>query len=312
VSKVKRPALGRGLGALIPTVTRYEPIRESDETRPGLRTVAIEALEPNPDQPRKHFDVARLGELADSIRTHGIIQPIVVSSLRARPGVYVIVAGERRWRAAQLAGLHDVPIVVRDTPQYDQLELAVVENLQRADLNPIEEARAFKQLVDLRGYTQEQLAERIGKDRTTVTNALRLLRLPDSVQDMVESGELGMGHARALLGLADDSTILELARETVRKRWSARAVERAVRAHAREPAVDEVPNIERERRAIIVAELQDRLRRALGVRVTLKPARRQAGKHADPASQSGVIEIPWTTLDELDRVLQVLLDERAG
>ena len=173
----KRPVLGRGLGALIPPPRVTEPAPASTAALPvgtGLRTLPIESLVPNRDQPRKHFEPALLRELADSIKIHGIVQPIVVTPHNDPQGSFMIVAGERRWRAAQLAGHHEVPVVVRDTPEVERLELAVLENLQRLDLSPIEEAAAYRQLMDVRAYTQEQLAERLGKDRSTISNALRL------------------------------------------------------------------------------------------------------------------------------------------
>jgi ParB family chromosome partitioning protein len=310
--KGKRPALGRGLGALLPpppapvdggsAAVSAAPEGARASAGPGLRTVAIELVAPNPEQPRKRFDPVALAELAASIRAQGIIQPLVVAPATAAAPTggprYVIVAGERRWRAAQLAGLHDVPVVVRDTPEEERLELALVENVQRADLNPIEEARAYAVLVDLRGYTQEQLAERVGKDRTTVANALRLLRLPDRVQDLVREGKLSMGHARALLGLAHERDMIAVADEAVRGKLSVRAVERAVRQRERPAAAD--AGDEAARRRIIVGELEDRLRRRLGVRVRL---RAQRGR-----KDAGTLEIPYGSLDELDRLLHLILD----
>jgi ParB family transcriptional regulator, chromosome partitioning protein len=302
----RRPALGRGLGALIPAPpppVAPGPAVAAPTAAPATssavpKRVPIESLQPNPDQPRRQFEEARLRELADSIKVQGIIQPIVVSPT-GEPGKWWIVAGERRWRASGLAGLHDVPIVVRETNEAERLELALVENLQRADLNPIEEARAFAQLIDLQGYTQDALAERVGKDRSTVSNALRLLRLPDKVQQMVRDGRLSMGHARTLLGLTHEREMLELAAEVVRAGLSVRATERAVRkTTARPRPADE----DAERRRIIVGELENRLRRRLGVRARL---RTRAGK-------GGTLEIPYGTLDELDRLLRLILDDSAG
>lgn len=305
----KRPALGRGLGALLPppppppATTDRERIAPS---QPGTaRLLPIEAIAPSPDQPRKRFDPELLAELAASIRAQGIIQPIVVTPI-ASPGSdgarYLIVAGERRWRAAQLAGLHEVPVVTRDTDEQQRLELALVENLQRADLNPIEEAHAFHELIAIRGYTQEQLAERVGKDRSTVANVMRLLRLPERTQEMVRDGRLSMGHARALLGLERESEIAEVAAETIREQWSVRATERAVRARSAParltaPAADG----EADRRKIIVTELEHRLQRRLGVRVRLRTDPRKRG--------AGAVEVPYSSLDELDRLLHILLDD---
>jgi ParB family chromosome partitioning protein len=193
--------------------------------------------------------------------------------------------------------------VVRDTDDQQRLELALVENLQRAELNPIEEARAFQELIAIRGYTQEQLAERVGKDRSTVANVMRQLRLPERTQEMVRDGRLSMGHARALLGLDRESEIAEVANEAVHGQWSVRAVERAVRARASParltaPAAD---NSDADRRKIIVTELEHRLQRRLGVRVRLRTDPRKRG--------AGAVEVPYSSLDELDRLLHILLDD---
>jgi len=318
MSSKRRPALGRGLGALLPgagpkpepssTATATGDVDDAPPPPPapgeGLRTVPIEALSPGPEQPRKRFDPELLTELARSIETQGIIQPIVVSPVPTAPGMprrYVIVAGERRWRAAQLAGLHEVPVVVREVDDEERLELALVENIQRADLNPIEEARAYAQLLQLRGWTQDEMATRVGKDRSTIANALRLLRLPEKVQEMVREGQLSMGHARTLLGLEQEADIITLAREVVRAGLSVRATEQAVRKQQssapKAPAAE--PDDEAQRRKIIVRELEDRLRRRLGVRVKLRPKGKGKG--------AGTLEIPYGSLDELDRVLHVIL-----
>lgn len=311
----KRPALGRGLGALLPgpaakPAPAPAPTPSGDTTATpeastsdgGLRTVPIESLSPGPDQPRKRFEPQALAELSRSIETQGIIQPIVVSPQPHEPGkprAYLIVAGERRWRAAQLAGLQQVPVVLREVDHEQRLELALVENIQRADLNPIEEARAYAQLIELRQWTQDELAERVGKDRSTIANAIRLLRLPDKVQELVREGKLTMGHARTLLGLDHERDILGLAREVVRTSMSVRATEQAVRKHNTPEAEPAAEDDELARRKIIVRELEDRLRRRLGVRVKLRPK----GK----SNSAGTLEIPYSSLDELDRVLHMIL-----
>jgi ParB family chromosome partitioning protein len=298
--KRKRPALGRGLDALMPPPRPEPPPPQAPAPpdAPGLRRLPIEQLRPNPDQPRRDFGRERLEGLAASIGAHGIVQPIIVTPPEDQSEQYVIVAGERRWRAAQIAGLHDVPVVVRDTPAQDRLEIAVIENLQRQDLNPIEEAHAFQQLIDIRDYTQEQLAGRLGKDRSTVANALRLLRLPDKVQDLLRANKLQMGHARALLGLEHEADMIDLARRAVRQRLSVRAMERAVRELIRPPAVE--ADDEAARRKVIVAELEGRLRRRLGARVRLRTKKGRKG--------AGTVEIPYSSLDELDRILRTILD----
>lgn len=309
----KRPALGRGLGALLPTQSKQpkgaaKPAAAAapssstdggDAPRVGVQTLPIEQLEPNPDQPRKYFDPTKLEELSISIKNQGLLQPIVVTP-HTKPGgarTYLIIAGERRWRASQKAGLHDIPVVIRAIAEEDRLELGLVENIQRADLNPIEEAQAYAELIKLREYTQEELATRVGKDRSTVANAIRLLRLPDRVQGMVQVGKLSMGHARALLGLEQEDAMNTMATEITRGSLSVRATEAAVRKHNSEHSA-QPPSDEESRRKIIVGELEARLRRRLGARVTLK----SKGKKGQ-----GMIEIPYASLDELDRLLKMLL-----
>ncbi|HEY0712263.1 MAG TPA: ParB/RepB/Spo0J family partition protein, partial [Polyangia bacterium] len=228
----KRRALGRGLAALIPEAAPSASSPVTSETAipaaiasaeekaalpartRGLFSVGIEEVRPGPHQPRKTFADGQLDELAESIRTQGIIQPLVVRRAPDGDG-YELIAGERRWRAAQRAGLHEVPVVVREVADREAFEMALVENLQRADLNPIEEAEGYQRLFAEFGYTQEALAERVGKDRSTIANALRLLKLPPAVRELVVSGRLAMGHARALLGLESDGAIDKLARQTV-------------------------------------------------------------------------------------------------
>ncbi len=298
MSTPKRRPLGRGLGALLPQKQAEEPTPvPASHPRSGLRQLPIESLAPNREQPRKVFSPEALHDLAESIKQHGIIQPLVVTPLDT--GNYQIIAGERRWRAAGLAGLHEVPVIVRDSSEQERLELAIVENLQREDLNPIEEARAFEGLMDLAGYTHEQLATRLGKDRSTVSNALRLLKLPQQVQDLVVEGALSMGHARALLGLSDQGDMIDLAHEAIRNRLSVRAVEAAVRSWEAEDEPEAEVDPEQRRRDVIVRDLEQRLRRSLGVKVALKPNRARKG--------AGKIEVPYQSLDELERLLNVFL-----
>lgn len=300
----KRAALGRGLDTLIPPppAARSTPDPSASSGQP--KELPIEALEANRDQPRKRFPEAALRELAASIESQGIIQPIVVTPLPGRgPGQarYQILAGERRWRAAQLAGLERVPVFVRDTPEAERLELALVENLQRADLDAIEEARAYEALLELHGYTQAELAARVGKERSTVANAMRLLKLPSKVQDMVIAGQLGMGHARALLGLERPAQMRELALEVVRKGMSVRQTEAAVRKQAKPPDPPPEPSEDRKRHEIIIRDLEGRLRRHLGVQARLRTGKSSKGP--------GTIELPYADLDELQRLLQTLLGD---
>jgi ParB family chromosome partitioning protein len=250
-------------------------------------------VHPSHEQPRHAFDEARLEELAQSIRSHGVIQPIV---LRERPasegGGYWLIAGERRWRAAQRAGLHEIPALVREATPAKAFEVALIENVQRDDLNPIEEAEAYRRLSDEHGLTQEQLAERVGKDRTSITNALRLLKLPLEVRALVSDGSLSMGHARALLGLEDPARIETMARKIVARALSVRATEELVRRE-RDPA----PARDTAPKSASVRDLEERLTRSLGARVQV---------HDRGAKKGGRIEIVYANLDDLDRLLDRL------
>ncbi len=292
----KRRALGRGLAALIPGGGGAA----ADGGGPsapggggGLLSVPIEEVHPSrTHQPRKTFDEEQLDELTDSVRTQGIIQPLIVRPREA--GGYELIAGERRWRAAQRAGLHEVPIVVRDVEETRAFEMALVENLQRTDLNPIEEAEGYQRLVDEFGYTQENLATRVGKERSTVANALRLLKLPPQVRDMVVGGRLSMGHARAILGLEAASDMERVARQTVAKELSVRQVEALVRKE-REPRASEPKPAAGQSPA--ARDLTERLQRALGTKVKLV----EAGKGR------GHLELHYSSLDELDALLERLM-----
>ena len=303
-SDPKKRGLGRGLGALMPAVPNApapEPAaaRVSDAQRTYFRA-QIEDVYPSPDQPRRRFDDAELDELAQSIRAHGVIMPLVV---RARPGGgYLLIAGERRWRASQRAGLRDVPVVVQDVDGREAFERALVENLQRADLNPIEEAAAFQRLLDEFGMTQEEVAARVGKERSTVANAVRLLKLPPPVRAMVEEEKLSMGHARALLGLDDAEQIETAARQVAAKGLSVRATEELVRKKNAPPAPAET----RAEKSPSVKDLEERLTRALGGPVSITEDAPK-GSGAGSSAKSGTIEIKYIDLDHLDRLLEKLL-----
>jgi ParB family chromosome partitioning protein len=280
----RRPALGRGMAALLsnaaspPTAMAAAPGR-------SLLLLSIEMVERNPDQPRKRFDELQLEELAASIREHGVVEPILVRREGTR---YRIVAGERRWRAAQRAGLREVPAVVREASDREAFELALVENLQRADLNAIEEAEAFEVLASDHGLTQEQIAGRVGKERSTVANALRLLKLPAEVRDAVRGGQLDMGHARALLGVDGSDAVRRLAARAIREQLSVRALEALVRAQGRPAGKGKKPE-----ETASTRDLVNRLQRRLGARcrVVVKSA------------GSGRLEIDYTSLEELDGIL---------
>ena len=279
----KRPALGRGLSALIPEAP-------APATQERALDVDIDLLQPNKFQPRTQMDDGRIEELARSIRSNGVIQPIVV---RKAENGYEIVAGERRWRASQRAGLLKVPVVVRDIPDDRLLAAALIENIQREDLNPIEEAHAYRRLGDEFGLTQEQIAESVGKDRSSVANYVRLLRLPPEVRDHVGGRTLSMGHARALLSLPDAESQLRVSHEVVQKGLSVRDTEALVkRAVSPAPEKPEAPKDVHTRAA------EDRLRFALGTRVRI--ARKGKG---------GRIEIDFSDENELQRIYEQLTEK---
>jgi ParB family chromosome partitioning protein len=251
----------------------------------SVLSLPVEAVERNPEQPRKRFDEAKLEELAASIRQHGIVEPILV---RKEGGRYRILAGERRWRAAQRAGLKEVPALVREATDREAFELALVENLQRADLNAIEEAEAYEVLATDHGLTQEEIAARVGKERSTVANALRLLKLPEEVRDAVRSGQLDMGHARALLGLGGADEMKKLAQRAIREGLSVRALEALIRSLSKRPEKKGGPVDSASTR-----DLSARLQRHLGAR----------SKVVQKTATSGRLEIEYTSLDELDGIL---------
>jgi ParB family chromosome partitioning protein len=291
MTDVKKRGLGRGLGALLPAAAAPMPVPAGKRT---YFAVGIEELYPSPEQPRRRFDDVQLVELAESIKVHGVITPLIVRP--RREGGYYLIAGERRWRAAQRAGLHEVPIVVQEVEGQAAFERALVENLQRSDLGPLEEATAFQRLVDEFGLTQEQVAERIGKERSTVANAIRLLKLPAAARQLVEDQRLAMGHARALLGLDDADAIDSAARTVVERALSVRQTEALVkklrapqhnRTRAAAPA-----------KSASVRDLEERLTRSLGGPVTITE---------DAPGKSGRIEIRYLDLDHLDRLLDRLL-----
>jgi len=301
VSAAKRQALGRGLAALIPGASAARDASPASDgrgpdARGGPRPIPIEDIHPSATQPRTHFDDARLDELAASIRTQGVIQPIIV---RGRDGGgFELIAGERRWRAAQRAGLHELPAVVRDVEPTQAFEMAMVENLQREDLNPLEEAAGYERLIAEFGYTQETLAERVGKDRSTVANSLRLLRLPAAVRGLVAEGRLSMGHARALLGLDAPAAMERLARRSVAQDLSVRKIEEIVRRErdgirAPKPSATAA----RAAKSTSARDLSMRLTRALGTRVDVVEA----------GPGRGEIAIHYHSLDQLDALLERLV-----
>jgi ParB family chromosome partitioning protein len=280
----KRNALGRGLAALLPEVP--------DEARPRWAEVAIEEIDPNPLQPRQRIEAAKLQELAASLARQGVMQPLLVRRVGDR---YQLIAGERRWRAARAAGLARVPVIVREAKDGELLELALIENLQREDLNPMEEASAYRRLMTEFGLSQEQIAERVGKDRTTVANFVRLLKLPAPVREALAREELSPGHARPLLGLPSAEAQVRIARQVVAEGLSVREVERRVRLETETPAgTSKKAKLARTDPNTRAAE--DRLRTALGTRVRI--LRR---------GQGGSVEVAFYSEEELQRIYEILL-----
>jgi ParB family chromosome partitioning protein len=260
-----------------------------------LLEIDIDLIDPNSAQPRTNFNEERLDELAQSIRSNGIVQPLLV---RRRGARYQLVAGERRWRAAQRAGLQRVPAVVRDIPDDKLLELALIENIQRQELNAIEEAQAYKRLIETLGLTQETVAQRVGRDRSFVTNYLRLLRLPEDIQRLVEEDKITMGHARALLGVDDADIQRRVAQNVIEQSLSVRETERAVKriiAGATPASATQPPPI---RDDANVRAAETKLRRRLGTQVRVTPS---------PTGTGGKIEIEYYNEGDLDRLYQILI-----
>ena len=283
----KRPALGRGLSALIPDAAPPPPpLRDASP-----QELDIDLLAPNPRQPRTYIEEPQLEELAQSIRAHGVLQPVLVRRVEGR---FEIVAGERRWRAAQRAGLLKVPVVVRDVPDDQLLQVALIENIQRENLNAIEEAQAYRRLADEANLSQEEIATSVGKDRATIANYIRLLRLPAEVRNDLASGTLSMGHARALLGLQDETGQRRIAREVVSRGLSVRETESLIRREVT-PAVAPPPRkIDPNTRAA-----EEQLKLALGTRTRII---RRGGR--------GRIEIDFGTEDELNRLYELIVSSR--
>lgn len=304
--------LGRGLEALLArTPTRLESTTEqpAQDGRPAartsveppspLRSIPLGQIRPNPLQPRKEFKPEELADLEASLRVSGLLQPVTVRPAPRGSG-YELIAGERRFRAAQRLGWAEIPAIVKEVDDRLLLSLAMVENLQRADLNPIEEAEGYEQLIRDFALTQQEVADIVGKDRSTVANTLRLLALPATVRRLVWDGQLTVGHARALLGVGDDARIAELAREVVAQGLSVREVERRVRETARAPkraVPGAAPSSPSDPRSAEVRHLEDQLRKHLGTDVKVV----QSGK------ERGEIRVPFYSADDFDRLLELLL-----
>jgi ParB family chromosome partitioning protein len=267
--------------------------------RGGPEEIDIDLVSPNPEQPRKRFQSDEINELADSIREHGIIQPLIVT--RDDSGSYRLIAGERRLQAARLAGLETVPVIIREAADVELLELALVENIQRADLDAIEEAMAYRRLIEEYGHTQDEVARRVGKSRVTVTNSLRLLQLESQIRESLINGEITEGHARALLGLPEGKGRINAWRDVVRRRLSVRETEAHVRrALAASPMTTSSPGATTARRDANISDVEARLRRALSTRVSVVPQKKGAR-----------ITIECYSAEEFDNVVTLLLGDRA-
>ena len=278
----KLGGLGRGLDSLFAD-------NSVDELNPSVNKLRIMEIEPNRDQPRKDFDEKSLSELAESIEQHGVLQPLVVRPLTN--GGYQLVAGERRWRAARIAGLTEVPVVIKELTDEEVIEIAMIENLQREDLNPLEEALGYRYMMDELNITQEQAAEKVGKSRPAVANAIRLLRLPDEVQEMVKNNLISPGHARALLGFESQELIIQTAKRIVKEDLSVREVETLVKNSQKTPKVPK-----QQKRDKFFSEVELALVENLGRKVKIKESKKNAG----------VLEIEFFDKDDLESLAMKL------
>ena len=287
--KVKRKVLGRGLSALMADVN---PVVDGnkDEDNKGLITLSVDQIEPNPNQPRRTFSTDSLMDLSNSIIEKGIIQPLIVRAISKTQVKYQIVAGERRWRAAQMAKLHKIPVVVRSFSDVEVLEIAIIENIQRSDLSPIDEANGYQQLIDRFNHTQDKISRALGKSRSHIANLLRLLNLPNDVQTLLNSGALSIGHARALITRKDASL---LAKEIIRKKLSVREVEKLVK----------IDFVEKQKSSFIkrkdadTREIEANLKASIGMRVDI---------NHNTLTEAGEVKIKYKSLDQLDFLINKL------
>lgn len=286
-----KKGLGKGLGALFETSNEeIKEIKTEKKQSGDVLTLKIIDVEPNPDQPRSNFDKEKLQALADSIKTHGVIEPILVSA--ENNGMYRIIAGERRWRASKIAGLKEIPAIIKDYDEQQVMEIALVENLQREDLDPIEEAEGYKNLMEAFGMTQDEVAKRVGKSRSAVANSLRLNNLEDKIKKMVSSGELSQGHARTLLGLTDKKARLVVAEMVAKKEMSVRELENLVSSMEKQK---KNPSKKKNQKDIYFADVEEQLGRALGTKVTIRHGK-----------ENGKIIIDYFGKDELERIIYEL------
>ncbi|MEA4846792.1 MAG: ParB/RepB/Spo0J family partition protein [Clostridiaceae bacterium] len=277
---VNKRGLGKGLGALIP---------EGEETdRNSIIEIKITDIEANDKQPRKAFDDETLGDLSESIKEHGVVQPIIVRKLGSG---YQIIAGERRWRASRLAGKKTIPAIVKDCSNLEVMELALIENLQREDLNSIEEATAYKSLIEEYNMTQEEISKKIGKSRPSIANSLRLLQLPQEIKNMISEGKISQGHARALLAIAGEKKQLDMAEKIIAQQLNVRQIEKLAKETKHINKKEVLPD----KYQIEINQLEERLKAALGTKVTIRHR-----------NNKGRIEIEYYSNDELDRLLDLL------
>lgn len=277
----KQSGLGKGLGALM--------LENNTDSMVSTDTLAVNDIIPNKEQPRKTFDEAALQELADSIKQHGVLQPLLVRPLTT--GGYQLVAGERRWRASRLAELKEVPVIIKELSDTEAMEIAIIENLQREDLNPIEEAEGLQALIDKCGFTQEEVATSVGKSRPAITNALRLLRLPEEVRQMTKDGDISAGHARALLAFDNEPMMLECAKQIVDKKLTVRDVEKM----AKRPKASKIKDSSTRARDSFYDEVELALSDALGTKVKVYNGRNK-----------GALEIEFYTLDDLKNIANAI------
>lgn len=295
-----KKGLGRGLDALIPDsidVGSKAERKTETENKDQILWVKLTKLEPDPEQPRKDFGEDELNELADSIRTHNIFQPLLVQK---KDRGYMIVAGERRWRAAKMAGLREVPVIVRDFNEQEKVEIQLLENLQRQKLNPIEEGQAYKRLLSDYGLKQDELGERIGKNRVTITNAMRLLKLDMRVQQMVIEGKLRQGHARSLLPISDGDKQYEMACRIFDEQMTVREIEKMVREFDKPPKKT-APKKNTEALDLILRKYEDEIRESIGAKVSIKARDQKKGR----------IEIEYYSPEELEELVKRLVKVKA-
>lgn len=292
-STKKKSALGKGLGkgldSLIPSIEIEEIVEEKVEGGAPFM-MDIHKVEPNRDQPRKIFEEDSLAELADSIRQYGILQPLLVQK---QEDYYSIIAGERRWRAARLAGLKEVPVVIKELNRQESMEIALIENIQRQDLNPVEEARAYQMLIQEFGLKHEELADRVSKSRTAITNSMRLLKLDESVLDMLIRGDLTQGHARALLAIDDQELQLHAAQTVIDKNLTVRETEKLVRNILEPPVKKEKTELPGQ---AVYRDIEKKLKDRLGTKVAISRKDENQGR----------IEISYYSVDELERIIEML------